>query len=277
MSNIRIENVSFAYEAGRDILKQLSLEFDHRSTALIGQNGAGKTTLVKLLKGLLRPSTGDIFIRGINTKEVTVAQLSRHVGLVFQNPNDQIFKRTVLDEVMFGPLNLKQDRHAARESAVLALQRVGLADKLEANPHDLGLSEKKLVSIASILAMNTDILILDEPTIAQDFAGKERIKEIIQSLKAEGKLVLTIIHDMDFVAENFERTVVLNQGRVLLDGSTREVFSHKELLRQACLDTPYITQLAERLGIPQTILTAREFIEWQQKNSERRETNAQHM
>ncbi len=269
--------MSFAYEAGRDILKQLSLEFDHRSTALIGQNGAGKTTLVKLLKGLLRPSTGDIFIRGINTKEVTVAQLSRHVGLVFQNPNDQIFKRTVLDEVMFGPLNLKQDRHAARESAVLALQRVGLADKLEANPHDLGLSEKKLVSIASILAMNTDILILDEPTIAQDFAGKERIKEIIQSLKAEGKLVLTIIHDMDFVAENFERTVVLNQGRVLLDGSTREVFSHKELLRQACLDTPYITQLAERLGIPQTILTAREFIEWQQKNSERRETNAQHM
>jgi energy-coupling factor transport system ATP-binding protein len=277
VSNIRIENVSFAYEAGRDILKQLSLEFDHRSTALIGQNGAGKTTLVKLLKGLLRPSTGDIFIRGINTKEVTVAQLSRHVGLVFQNPNDQIFKRTVLDEVMFGPLNLKQDRHAARESAVLALQRVGLADKLEANPHDLGLSEKKLVSIASILAMNTDILILDEPTIAQDFAGKERIKEIIQSLKAEGKLVLTIIHDMDFVAENFERTVVLNQGRVLLDGSTREVFSHKELLRQACLDTPYVTQLAERLGIPQTILTAREFIEWQQKNSERRETNAHHM
>ncbi|CAH0121847.1 Energy-coupling factor transporter ATP-binding protein EcfA2 [Paenibacillus sp. CECT 9249] len=270
MTNIRVENVSFAYGRGADMIKKIDLELDHRSTALIGQNGAGKTTLVKLLKGLLKPGTGDIFVRGINTKESTVAQLSRHIGLVFQNPNDQLFKRTVLSEVMFGPINLGQAEQEAKQQALQALERVGLGDKLEVNPHDLGLSEKKLVSIASVVAMNTDIIILDEPTIAQDFAGKERIRQIIQSLKEEGKLVLTIIHDMDFVAENFERTVVLNQGTVLLDGATRDVFSHKDLLRQACLDIPYVTQLAEMLGAPRTMLTVQELIEWKGQSSERR-------
>ncbi|MBU5441932.1 energy-coupling factor ABC transporter ATP-binding protein [Paenibacillus sp. MSJ-34] len=270
MTNIRVENVSFAYGRGADMIKKIDLELDHRSTALIGQNGAGKTTLVKLLKGLLKPGTGDIFVRGINTKESTVAQLSRHIGLVFQNPNDQLFKRTVLSEVMFGPINLGQAEQEAKQQALQALERVGLGDKLEVNPHDLGLSEKKLVSIASVVAMNTDIIILDEPTIAQDFSGKERIRQIIQSLKEEGKLVLTIIHDMDFVAENFERTVVLNQGTVLLDGATRDVFSHKDLLRQACLDIPYVTQLAEMLGAPRTMLTVQELIEWKGQSSERR-------
>lgn len=270
MTNIRVENVSFAYGRGADMIKKIDLELDHRSTALIGQNGAGKTTLVKLLKGLLKPGTGDIFVRGINTKESTVAQLSRHIGLVFQNPNDQLFKRTVLSEVMFGPINLGQAEQEAKQQAMQALERVGLGDKLEVNPHDLGLSEKKLVSIASVVAMNTDIIILDEPTIAQDFSGKERIRQIIQSLKEEGKLVLTIIHDMDFVAENFERTVVLNQGTVLLDGATRDVFSHKDLLRQACLDIPYVTQLAEMLGAPRTMLTVQELIEWKGQSNERR-------
>lgn len=270
MTNIRVENVSFAYRQGADMIKKIDLEFDHRSTALIGQNGAGKTTLVKLMKGLLKPGTGDIFVRGINTKESTVAQLSRHIGLVFQNPNDQLFKRTVLSEVMFGPINLGQSEQEAKQQAMHALERVGLGDKLEVNPHDLGLSEKKLVSIASVVAMNTDIIILDEPTIAQDFAGKERIRRIVQSLQEEGKLVLTIIHDMDFVAENFERTVVLNQGTVLLDGATRDVFSHKDLLRQACLDIPYVTQLAEMLGAPHTMLTVQELIEWKGQWNERR-------
>lgn len=261
MVKIRVNNVSFAYTTGADVLRGMSLEFDHRSTAIIGENGAGKTTLVKLLKGLLKPTSGDIYIHDRNTKETTAAQLSRTIGLVFQNPNDQIFKRTLLDEVMFGPLNMKLDERAARNKALQALELVGLQEKQGQNPHDLGLSEKKLVTIASVVAMDTDIIIFDEPTIAQDYAGKQKIRQIIEILRKQGKLVITIIHDMEFVAENFERTIVLQQGKAAIDASTREVFSQKELLREANLDIPYVTQLAEKLGISQTILTAREFKE----------------
>ena len=257
---IKIQDVCFGYNEGQDVLQGLTLEFDQRTTAIIGQNGAGKTTLVKLLKGLLKPTGGDIWVAGVNSKDVTVAQLAGKIGLVFQNPNDQIFKRTVLEEVMFGPLNMKVETAAAKQQALQALEMVGLADQTDVNPHDLGLSEKKLISIASIVAMNTDIIILDEPTIAQDAAGKRRIAQIIEQLSQEGKLVMTILHDMDFVAAHFERTIVMNRGKVVLDDKTREVFSHQDLLREACLDTPYVTQLGKQWGLPETVLTTEELI-----------------
>lgn len=260
MSSIEVRNLHFSYDAGEEILKGIDLEFDDRSTAIIGQNGAGKTTFVKLLKGLLKPSAGDISINGINTKEATVAQLSRHIGLVFQNPNDQIFKNKVIDEVMFGPLNIGQDGSTARTNSMNALEMVGLSSKTDENPYDLSLSERKLISIASILAMDTGIVIFDEPTIAQDFAGRQDIKKIIKTLKEQGKLVLTIIHDMDFVAETFERTIVFSQGKVLLDGGTREVYSHYEELNSAYLEPPHVTQLCQKLGYKETFLTVEEFI-----------------
>lgn len=260
---IDVKNLSFSYQEGSEVLKDIHLHFDQRSTAIIGQNGAGKTTFVKLLKGLLKPDVGDIYIQNQNIKDTTTAALSKQIGLVFQNPNDQIFKGNVLDEVMFGPLNMKLDEKTARQHSLQALEMVGLADQLDENPQDLSLSDKKLLCIASIVAMDTDIIILDEPTIAQDHAGKEKIKRIIQTLKEQNKLVMTIIHDMDFVAENFERTIVFNQGKVLLDGHTREVFSQKDILAQAHVEAPYITQLANKLGYPETFLTVEEFIHHQ--------------
>lgn len=260
MSLIRVKDLSFAYEEGSPVLKGISLDFDNRTTAIIGQNGAGKTTFVKLLKGLLKPKDGDIFIHDLNVKDTTAASLSRYIGLVFQNPNEQIFKSNVLDEVMFGPLNIGQDEKTARKNALNALDMVGLIHTSDDNPQDLGLSEKKLVCIAAVLAMDVDIVIFDEPTIAQDYTGKERIKQIIRALRDEGKLVMTIIHDMDFVAECFERTVVLNQGEVIMDGPTRHVFSHGELLKRAHLEQPAVTQLANRLGYKHTVLTVDELV-----------------
>lgn len=257
---IQVNNLSFSYTPGTDILTDINLEFDQRSTAIIGQNGAGKTTLVKLLKGLLKPNRGEIMIQGKHLKDTTAAAISNTIGLVFQNPNDQIFKGKVLDEVMFGPLNIKQDEQTARKNSLVAIEMVGLSNKLEVNPQDLSLSEKKLLCIASIIAMDTDIIILDEPTIAQDHAGKEKIKQIIQTLKARNKLVMTIIHDMDFVAENFERTIVMSQGKVILDSDTRTVFAQRDILEQAHVETPYVTQLGERLGHSETFLTVDEFI-----------------
>jgi len=262
MNNIEIRNLKFHYTEGEEILKDITLNFDGRSTAIIGQNGAGKTTFVKLLKGLLKPVSGDVIINGINTRESTVAALARHIGLVFQNPNDQIFKNKVLEEVMFGPLNIGQTHDEAHASALTALNTVGLSDKVNENPYDLSLSERKLISIASIVAMNTGIIIFDEPTIAQDHAGKERIKTIIRELVKQGKLVLTIIHDMDFVAETFERTLVFAEGTALLDGTTRDVYSHSEVLGKAHLEPPHVTQLCNRLGVKDTFLTVEEFIQY---------------
>jgi energy-coupling factor transport system ATP-binding protein len=265
MSKIQVSNLCFSYNEDEEILKHINLSFDNRSTAIIGQNGAGKTTFVKLLKGLLKPTAGDIIINGISTKEATVAELAKYVGLVFQNPNDQIFKNKVIDEVMFGPLNIGQSNERAMLNSINALKMVGLLQLKDENPYDLSLSERKLISIASIVAMDTDILIFDEPTIAQDHYGREKVKAIIKSLSSQGKLIITIIHDMDFVAETFERTLVFGEGRLLLDGSTREVYSNKTILEEAYLEIPNVTQLCEKLEVKDTILTVEEFVAYKLK------------
>lgn len=257
---IKVEKLDFSYRVGSAILKDINLCFNNRPTAIIGQNGAGKTTFVKLIKGLLKPVGGSIYYGDKAIASQTVAMLAGKVGFVFQNPNDQIFKSKVIDEVMFGPLNIGMDEKTAREKSMEALRSVGLSDFTEENPYDLGLSERKLVAIASVLAMDTDIIILDEPTIAQDFKGREIIKGIVRKLTEEGKLVITIIHDMDFVAEVFERTIVFAEGKVLLDGKTREVFDNGEILKKAYLEQPHVTQLCKRLGYKQIYLTVEDFI-----------------
>lgn len=260
MTSITVKSLSFYYKKEDPILTDISLTFDQRTTAIIGQNGAGKTTLVKLLKGLLKPASGEIWINDQDTRVVSVAKLAGYIGLVFQNPNDQIFKSKVIDEVMFGPLNVGQPKEEAITNSMNALLMVGMEDKQDDHPYDLSLSERKLISIASIIAMNTDIVIFDEPTIAQDYAGKETIKRVIHDLQKKGKWVITIIHDMDFVAETFERTIVLANGKILLDGTTREIFLQKEVLVQAGLNLPHVTQLGYLLEKNKTVLTIDEFI-----------------
>ncbi len=258
---LKAEHLTFHYTEGVPILKDVNLTLDGRTTAIIGQNGAGKTTLVKLFKGLLKPVEGKIFFQGEDISKHTVASLASKVGFVFQNPNDQIFKTSVLDEVMFGPLNIGMRQQEAKEKALEALELVKLSDYAQENPYDMGLSQRKLVAIASILAMNPQVLILDEPTIAQDYKGKEIIQSIIRKLRAEGKTVITIIHDMDFVEECFERTIVFAKGSVLADGPTREVFAEKEILRKAYLEQPHMTQLCQALGSRRIYLTPQEAAE----------------
>lgn len=261
MNEIKIEKVSFSYDQKKPVLNNVSLTIQNPTTAIIGQNGAGKSTLVKLCKGLLKPASGDIWINGHNTKEYTAAQLAPHIGLVFQNPADQIFKHRVIDEVMFGPLNIGLSKEEAFENSMRALKKLGMDKHSERNPYDLNLSEQKLVTIASILAMDPPIIIFDEPTIGQDDYGKELIKHVIHELASTGKLVLTIIHDMDFVAENFERTVVMNKGEVILDGPTRKVFARGDIILEAKLDTPQVIQIARAFGISDVVLTVDELID----------------
>lgn len=242
-----VRNLKFSYTEDHPIFENFQLSLDQRPTAIIGQNGAGKTTLVRLLKGLLKPSAGTILYQGEDISRRTVASLAGQVGYVFQNPDDQIFKYKVIDEVMFGPLNIGMPKEKAMEKAMEALALTELTPYAGENPYDLELSQRKLVAIASVLAMDTDVIILDEPTIAQDYSGKEIIRNIIASLSEQGKLVLAILHDMDFVAQCFSRVVVLAHGQLLADGTPSEVFVQEDVLKKAALDMPHPLQLRKAL------------------------------
>ena len=278
---ISVQDVEFAYPDGTGVFQGLSLALGGAETgvrathtrfvatgsgpiALIGENGAGKTTLVKLIAGLLRPAAGEILIDGQAIRQRTAAQIARTVGLVFQNPDDQLFKSRALDEAMFGALNLGLPSGEAEPRAREALARAGLAALAEENPYDLSLGQRKMLALASILAMHTPILILDEPTIAQDHPGVERIGRLNRELRGEGRLVIVITHDMEFVAAHCSQVVILARGRVLAAGSTRSVFAQGELLHDAGLEPPATLRLARALGLAAQPLVPAEFIEiWQ--------------
>lgn len=246
-ATFQVQDLRFSYVKGREVLHGLNLALDHRPTAIIGQNGAGKTTLVRVLKGLLKPDSGEIRYQGENLETKTVAELASRVGYVFQNPDDQIFKYKVLEEVMFGPLNIGMSQQEAEACAHEALRMVGLDEKADENPYDLELSDRKMVAIASVLAMNTDVIILDEPTIAQSWNDREKIREIIQTQAAQGKLVIAILHDMDFVANSFARVIAMAHGEILADGAPAEVFRNHPVLEKAALAAPPLYELLEEL------------------------------
>lgn len=242
-----VTDLSFQYVENTPVLKNINLTLDNRPTAIIGQNGAGKTTLVKLLKGLLKPVNGTVFLKDTNIAEKTVATLAGQVGYVFQNPDDQIFKYSVLQEVMFGPLNIGMTPKEAEDKAMEALALVGLSDVKDRNPYDLELNERKMIAIASVVAMNPEVIILDEPTIAQDDKGREIIWTVIDKMHEEGKLVIAILHDMDFVEECFERIIVMAKGEILADGTAQEVFVEDDVLRKARVMRPYKMELYYQL------------------------------
>lgn len=251
-----IKDLGFHYIPGAPVIENLSLSLDIRPTAVIGQNGAGKTTLVKLLKGLLKPKAGTVLLEGEDISGRTVAQLAKKVGYVFQNPDDQIFKNQVLEEVMVGPLNIGMTRKEGEQRAREALEMVGLLHAEKENPYDLDLSERKMVAIASVVAMDPKVLILDEPTIAQDARGREVLGQLIRTMTERGKFVLAILHDMDFVARYFERVIVMAGGKVISDGSGEKIFYEKDTLTKARLEPPHITRLCEILGYEGRFLTA---------------------
>lgn len=262
MSTIDVQDLHFSYGPGMpEVLKGLNFTLEEGSCAIIGQNGAGKTTFVKLLKGLLRPTSGRILFDGTDIAGISVPKLARDIGMVFQNPNDQIFKNTVLEEVMFGPLQMGMNEAEAERTSREALEIVGLTGNEKINPYDLGLSDRKMVSIAAILAMHTSVVIFDEPTIAQDHDGKVRLHDIVQRLVDEHKIVISILHDMDFVAETFQRAIVVAKGQVLLDADPRTVFSERDVLRGAYLEQPTTTQLCHALGYEDVFLSPDEFVE----------------
>jgi energy-coupling factor transport system ATP-binding protein len=217
---IRCEALSFAYPDGTPALSGVDLEIRAgERVAITGRNGSGKSTLIRHWNGLLRPTFGRVSIDGRPTNGRRVAELARTVGLAFQDPGAQLFSRTCRDEVAFGARNVGL-RGGDLESAVGgALAAVGLEPRANENPYDLGLARRKLLAIASVLAMGTPVLVLDEPTPGQDADGRARLAGIVANLASEGRTVVAVTHDRDFIAAAFERVVVLDAGRVVADGS----------------------------------------------------------
>lgn len=252
---IACEQVGFTYPDGTVALRDVDLRIQPGSrVAIVGQNGSGKSTLVRQFNGLLRPTVGRVLVQGVAVGQRHVAELAREVGLAFQNPDRQIFSGKVRTEVAFGPANLGVAGAALREAVDRALTSVGLADTADVNPYDLGFSKRKLLTLASIVAMETPILVLDEPTTGQDARGVARIQEIVASLTGDGRTVVAISHDMRFVAETFERVIVMGAGRILLDGPPAEVFAETawSTLASTYLEPPLAARVGARLGLGST-------------------------
>lgn len=267
---IEMRNVSFSYAPKMQIFDNFDLSFTPGACAIVGQNGTGKTTLLKILRGLLTPKSGSVLLNGEDIAKRSVPSLAKDIGFVFQNPDDQIFESSVIREVMFGLLKIGIDKNQALLRAQESLKIVGLLNKSEVNPYDLSLCERKMVSIASILAMDTQVVILDEPTIAQDDCGKRCIESIIKRLVSQGKIVIAVLHDMNFVAKIFSRVVVLSNGQIIFDGTARETFMRDDILSRAQLDKPDVVKLCEKLGYEDTFLSVEEFVNTYRERNNRR-------
>ncbi|WKZ37579.1 MAG: ABC transporter ATP-binding protein [Anaerolineales bacterium] len=258
---LSINDLRFTYPAGVEALRGISLSINPgEQVAIVGQNGAGKTTLVRHFNGLLQPTSGSILIGDWDTKKYSVAKLASRVGYVFQNPDEQLFSRDVLTEVTFGPRNLRYAKEKIDELVQRALALTELNDQTETNPYDLSPTWRKMVALASIIAMDTPIVIFDEPTTGQDAVNVARIANVIAELRKEGKTVITITHDIDFCAENFERVIALSNGQVLLDGHAREVLGEEEILALTYVDPPQLTRLGKMLGLKDTVINQEEFL-----------------
>lgn len=263
MEIIKTRDLHFSYPGDIHALKGVNLSIDYgESVAIIGRNGSGKTTLVKHMNGLLKPSMGEIRINGESIIDKEPAELAPIVGLVFQNPDDQLFSTKVWDEVAFGPRNFGLEEAEIKSRVEEALSIVELSDARDFHPYDLTLTDRKMLCLASILAMKPKAIILDEPTTAQDQLGVRRLGKIITKLLDDSITIITITHDMDFVSEIFQRTVVMRMGEIILDGPTYEVFTEKELLNSTYVKPPALVQLAEEIKADPKIMTLDDLENW---------------
>ena len=249
---VRLDDVHHTYDAsergeGVEALRGIDLAVDGGCVALLGPNGAGKTTLVKHLNGLLTPTTGRVLVDGTDTRETQVSTLAADVGLVFQNPDDQLFHSRVADEVGFGPENLGVADVDARVDR--ALKRVGLDGQGEADTYELGRAARKRVALASVLAMEPRVVVLDEPTAGQDAAGVDRVGDVVSTLVADGRLVIVVTHDVAFVTDYADRVVVLSEGRVLADGTPTAAFTDETVTAASGVQAPVPTRVGAALGL----------------------------
>jgi energy-coupling factor transport system ATP-binding protein len=245
---ISAENVSFNYPGGTEVLHNLNLRInDGEFVAIMGENGAGKTTLVKMFNGLLKPVHGRVLVDGVETRERSVAQLSRNVGLIFQNPDHQLFAETVTEELAFSLRNFGFKDEVIQRRVTKLLIALDLERYSTSSPFVLSGGERKRVALAAILVWDPKHVIMDEPTIGQDYLQKDRLRNLIMQLESQQKTVIIVTHDVEFVAECKPRVVLLSQGRVIADGSAVDILTNRGLVEQSSLVLPQIASLMNSL------------------------------
>lgn len=270
---IRVENLIFQYEADEEgkvvnAIDDISFEVEKGSfVAIIGRNGSGKSTLAKNLNGLLLPSGGKIFVKDWDTADDEhIWDLRASAGMVFQNPDNQLVSSVVEDDIAFGPENLGIEPREIRERVDKALDAVNMSKYRQRGPHMLSGGQKQRIAIAGVVAMEPDCIIFDEPTAMLDPKGRTEIMEIIKSLNAKGITVILITHFMEEAAEA-DRIIIMNQGRILLDGTPSQVFMEKQTILEASLEVPLAVELASRLRgrgikVPDEVVTDEELVDW---------------
>ena len=268
---IKTKNLSHVYPGNVQALKDVSIKIDEGEfTAIVGQNGSGKTTLALHLNGLLKPTEGDVIIKGKNTRDSDVEELSKIVGYVYQNPNHQLFNLTVRQELAFS-LKKLLSKEETEKRLKETIELFGLQGILDANPFSLNLPGKKIVAMAAIYAMKPEIFVLDEPTTGQDFVGMKLIEKAILQISQEGKTIIVITHDMGFVARNSKRAIVMADGKVIGDDEPRKIFDlasngTKKVLQEAHISPPQVSSLSYALKfdynlkqVPTDIITPTQF------------------
>jgi energy-coupling factor transport system ATP-binding protein len=246
---IIVESAWFTYPDGPTALRGVSLKIeDGELVAIMGENGAGKTTLVKCFNGLLKPQRGTVIVDGKDTRSVTVAELARRVGFVFQNADHQLFSDTVYSEVAFALRNFHFSDKEVKARVRKTLQAFDLEKYTKSSPFSLSGGERKRVALASTLSFDPRILVLDEPTIGQDSSQKKKLGELIHSLNSDGRTVVVVTHDVEFVADYAHRVIAMAKGRVIGDGPPERVLTSPKILEECALLAPQITQLAQKIS-----------------------------
>jgi len=241
---ITVENLRYAYPNGNEVLHGVNLNIgDGEFVAIMGENGAGKTTLVKTFNGLLKPTDGKVLIDDVETRKTSVAALARSVGLVFQNPDHQLFCETVRDEVAYSLRNFGYPPDVIERRVRGILETLDLMPYVDSSPFMLSGGERKRVALASVLVWNPKHIVLDEPTIGQDYQQKDRLRNFIVQLNTQQKTVVVVTHDVEFIAECRPRVVLLSGGRIIADGKAEEILTDKALTERASLIRPQISLL----------------------------------
>jgi cobalt/nickel transport system ATP-binding protein len=272
MSILEVANVSYAYDDGRMVLSDVSLKIEKgERVAFLGPNGAGKSTLFHLFNGLLQAKSGAVHVDGLRVEKKNLYRIRSKVGMVFQDSDDQLFNATVRQEVAYGLRNMRVTGRELEDAIGWALNAVGLAGFAGKSPHNLSGGEMKRVALACVLAMKPDVLVLDEPTAGLDPKGVSSLVDLLNSINKElGMTLVFSSHDADVVPLLADRIYLVNAGAIALSGTTAEVFSHKDVLREAGLRLPRVAHLVEILGkegslrlddLPLTIGQARRVLE----------------
>jgi energy-coupling factor transport system ATP-binding protein len=264
---IEVKNLTHVYENGIVAVKDVSLRIERNEVVgIIGQNGSGKTTLVKHFNALLKPTKGKVMVNGIDVSEKEPYEMAFLVGYIFQNPDEQIFSKTIEEEVEFGV------RQIGKGDSEWALKTMGLWGVRKRNPYDFSYNTRKIIGIASIIAMRPEVIIFDEPTTGQDPDGIIQVEKLIKEMKGKHTIIV-ISHDIEFIARNCERVILMDGGEKIFDGKTRDVF-YDDIERYG-IEPPQIVQLSKRMGLGK-ILTVEEAYEKLMKRKLKKSINKIH-